>query len=176
MTVQLTINTKPENQERIELNARKTLDNDIMIFDHNLIDIVILTNKNKILTTPKDLINDEVYEAQARFFDFLKNKGVVVLDSVQGGNIYGAIEATYTTSKEYGHPIKHILYTISEFIREERPASEYIEKYKDSIKRRYTDPSVDKSTELGEIPHGPDKGALRNVTTPYGGYYRAYEE
>jgi hypothetical protein len=34
----------------IKLNARKTLDGNIMVYDHPMIDIVIMPTKNKIIT------------------------------------------------------------------------------------------------------------------------------
>lgn len=39
---------------KVKLNVRKTLDNNIVIYDHPLIDIVIIPSKNKIFTIPKD--------------------------------------------------------------------------------------------------------------------------
>ena len=38
----------------LELKARKTLDGNIMIFDHQEIDIVLMPQKNKIVTFAKD--------------------------------------------------------------------------------------------------------------------------
>ena len=55
-----------------ELNARKALNGDIMIFDHTDIDIVILTEKKKIIAFAKDIMSDVVYGAENRLFEFLK--------------------------------------------------------------------------------------------------------
>ncbi len=56
------------------MNARKNLNGDIMIFDHNNIDIVILPEKKKVVAFAKDLVSDEVYGAQNRLFDHLRKK------------------------------------------------------------------------------------------------------
>ena len=57
MTVKIKIaDLPPEPQVTIELNARKTLDGDIMIFDHEDMDIVVMPSKKKVITIPKDLI------------------------------------------------------------------------------------------------------------------------
>ena len=60
-----------------ELNARKSLNGDIMIFDHTDIDIVILSEKKKIVAFAKDIMSDVVYGAENRLFEFLKKKGIV---------------------------------------------------------------------------------------------------
>ena len=61
----------------LELKARKTLDGNIMIFDHHDMDIVLMPEKSKIVTFAKNDFSDMVYAAQDRLFEFLKRKGVV---------------------------------------------------------------------------------------------------
>ena len=51
---------------RLELDVRKSLNGDLMIFDHGDIDIVLSTRTNKITTFPKETLNDLVYGAQNR--------------------------------------------------------------------------------------------------------------
>ena len=46
---------------RLELDVRKSLNGDLMIFDHGDIDIVLSTRTNKITTFPKETLNDLVY-------------------------------------------------------------------------------------------------------------------
>ena len=41
-------------QDSIKLNARKSLDGNIMIFDHEDMDIVVMPSKKKVITFPKD--------------------------------------------------------------------------------------------------------------------------
>ena len=74
----------------IKLNARRTLDGNVMIFDHRDIDIVLMPEKRKIVAFAKQIFGDEVYNAQDRLFSFLRRKGVIEYDSIQGGNIYSS--------------------------------------------------------------------------------------
>jgi hypothetical protein len=61
------------SQEQIvtlELKARKTLDGNIMIFDHEEMDIVLMPRKNKIVTFAKNDFSETVYSAQNRCSSF----------------------------------------------------------------------------------------------------------
>ena len=57
-------------QTSVELNARKTLDGNLLIMDHDDIDIVVLPQENKILSFPKEASIDDTYNTQNRLFDF----------------------------------------------------------------------------------------------------------
>ena len=63
-----------------KLNARKSLNGDIMIFDHTDIDIIVLTEKKKVVAFAKDIMTDVVYGAESRLFEFLKKRGIVAYD------------------------------------------------------------------------------------------------
>ena len=82
----------------IELDIRRTLDGDIMIFDHADIDIVVMKEKQKIVSFPKDMMSEVVYGAQDRLFKFLRRKGLIKIDSIIGGSIYGSLEADLLSS------------------------------------------------------------------------------
>ena len=56
----------------LELKARKTLDGNIMIFDHQQIDIVLMPAKSKIVTFAKDDFSETVYSAQNRLMSLFK--------------------------------------------------------------------------------------------------------
>ena len=77
----LTLKIKIDNRviEKILLNARKTLDNNIIVHDHPELDIFITTANNKIVCLPKDQMDDEVYDAQNRFYKFLTKKEAVII-------------------------------------------------------------------------------------------------
>ena len=62
---------------QIELKARKSLDGNIMIFDHQEIDIVIMPDKNKVVSFAKNDYSEAIYEVQNRLFDFLKRKSLL---------------------------------------------------------------------------------------------------
>ena len=68
---------------KVKLNVRKTLDNNIVIYDHPLIDIVLIPSKNKVFTVPKDVPNSDTYPAQDRYFKFLDKKGVLVKGTIR---------------------------------------------------------------------------------------------
>ena len=93
MSIKLKIDSKPEPQAAVRLNARRSLDGNLMIFDHEDIDIIVMPNKGKVLTLAKDMISDKVYEAQERLFQFLRRKGLIEYGTVRAGNVYGSMEA-----------------------------------------------------------------------------------
>lgn len=155
-----------------ELELRKTLDGNYMIFDHADIDIMVMPSKNKIVAFPSDLMTDFVYGSQKRLFDFLYKKGVINPASVRGGNVYGSLEAELLPSKSFDST-KITLLNISKFIDEERPYFEFVEGYEDMQTDRVLDPDAEDSTELGEVPHEETKGTLRPGYN-YGPYWQAY--
>ena len=67
----MAINAKIELDPRIQLKARRTLDGNIIILDHEDIDVVFLPEKNKCVTFPKESMSDKVYSAQDRMFKYL---------------------------------------------------------------------------------------------------------
>ena len=158
-------------QASMSIVARKTLNGDIAVMDHLDLDIIIMPGKNKILTFAKEEQNDAVYDAQHRFFEYLKKKGVVAPDSIQGGNIYGSLEAAYPeqgSDGENSHQI--ILFTIGKFIEEEKPYFMWDAAHRKSEVERLLEPDVIDSTEYGEVPQKVYKGSIpRKTAYPYGG-------
>ena len=158
-------------QDTIKLNARKSLDGNIMIFDHEDMDIVLMPDKNKIVTFPKDMMEDKTYASQDRLFYFLNKKGVIQYESVRGGSVYGSLEANMATPIEEGvSALQVVLRTIGKFIEEEKPYFQIYNKTEEEQEERLTDPDDKDSTELGEVPHQAEKGSLRPgyVRGPYG--------
>ena len=173
MAIKIKIGSKPappKIERNFELKIRKTLDGNLMIFDHADIDIVILPTKNKVLALPKETMTDAVYGAQNRLFAHLKRKGVIDLTSVQGGNVYGSMEAVIAESHEGLEPIKMVLLNVDTFITEERPYFDFVRSYVDQADELYTDPDDLHSTELGDVPHSDNKGSIKPgyVRDPYG--------
>jgi hypothetical protein len=62
---------KPDASIKMDLKARRTLDGNVLIFDHKDIDIVLMPEKKKIVTFAKNILGDDVYEAQNRLFSYL---------------------------------------------------------------------------------------------------------
>ena len=159
-----------DKKVRLEMDVRKSMNGDLMIFDHGDIDIVLSSNKNKIIAFPKETMNDLVYGAQNRLFAHLRKKGLVIPESIQAGAFYGAIEATMekASSEELSTP-KMTLINISKFINEERPYFEATEAIVSMSDDELVHPDKEDSTELGEVPQKVQQGSIRKgyVRDPY---------
>jgi len=155
---------------RLEMDIRKSLNGDLMIFDHGDIDIVLSTTKNKVIAFPKDTMTDLVYGAQNRLFAHLRKKGLVIPESIQAGSFYGSFEATMEKAlqEDLSTP-KMTLINISEFIDEERPYFESLEAIVAMDDDELIHPDKEDSTELGEVPQKTDQGSIRPgyVRDPY---------
>ena len=151
-----------------ELNARENLNGDLMIYDHKDIDIVLMQEKKKIIAFAKDMLTDNVYGAESRLFEFLRKKGIVAYDSIQGGNIYGSMEAKIIDSKKYDS-VRSALVQIAEWFKEEGPMIEEMEQHDEMMDDELLNPDDDKATELGEVPHEEQKGSIlqKNLFAPY---------
>jgi hypothetical protein len=151
-----------------ELNARESLDGNLMIYDHKDIDIILMQEKKKIVAFAKDMLTDTVYGAESRLFEFLRKKGIVAYDSIQGGNIYGSMEAKILDSKKYDS-VKSALLNIAEWFKEEKPMMDYMEQHDEMMDDALLNPDDDKATELGEVPHEEEKGSIlqKNLFAPY---------
>jgi hypothetical protein len=161
------INNKKQMLE-FQLMMRKALNGDLMIFDHSDIDIVIMLEKKKIVAFAKDLMTETVYGAESRLFEHLKKKGVVAYDSIQGGNVYGSLEAKIYESKDVDS-IKATLYEIAQWIDSEKPYMKSVEALEDMENDLLLNPDMENSTELGEVPHEERKGSIlqRGLFAPY---------
>jgi len=159
-----------EKKVRLEIDARKSVNGDVMIFDHGDIDIVLSATKNKVVIFPKDTLNDLVYGAQNRLFAHLKNRGLIIPESIQAGSFFGALEATLEAPQEteVSAP-KLALINIAGFINEEGPYFENTEAIISMHDDELLHPDKEDSTELGEVPQAVDKGSInpRYIRDPY---------
>jgi len=156
----------------IDMKARKTLAGDIMIPDHADVDVVLMLKTGKIISFPKEELNDIAYGAQNRLFKHLSKKGIIIPDSIQGGHVYGSLEAQMISSEEY-NTVNLAIINISKWIDEEKPYFEFGDEYEEMTSDRFTDPEDEESTELGEVPHDDTKGTLRPGYN-YGPYWQNY--
>ena len=146
---------------QISLEARKTLDGKIMIMDHRDIDIVIDTVNKNIISFPKIEMSDEVYQTQNKYFDYLAKKGVVERNSIQGGDVFASIQASYPDSLDEGvSPAQVVLLSTYKFIQEEIPRFETEEFIDNQIDDNYVYPTPEDSTPLGQVPEVPEKGGI----------------
>ena len=167
---QVEVSEEEKSSKPIVLNmhARKNLNGDIMIFDHNDIDIIILKEKNKIVAFAKDMLTDNVYGAESRMFEFLRKKGIVAYDSIQSGNIYGSMEGTILKSEKINE-IDASLANIAEWMKSEKPFMDSLEAHDDLMDDALLNPDDEHATELGEVPHEEEKGSIlqKNMFAPY---------
>jgi hypothetical protein len=145
----------------IRLDARKTLDGNILIQDHPYMDIILSPKNKKILTLSKVLMDDRSYYTQNRFFDYLYKRGVIDASTVQGSNIYASLEATIPDSLPDGpDPVEVILFCIFKYFREESPSWEREEELKREQEDSMFEPDEEHSTELGEVPEKSKQGGI----------------
>ena len=156
---------------KVFLNVRRSLGGDYMVFDHPLYDVVIMPDKNKIVTFAKRDARMDPYPSQDKFFDFLSTKGALIHDSVQGGNVFGSLEATYPSNDEV-NSLEVLLLIIYSFMKEETKEISAALEYDMAVDDMYADPSEQDSTELGEVPHEEEKGSIPRMNQPYGLIYR----
>jgi hypothetical protein len=156
---------------KIELDLRRGLSGEYFIYDHPLMDIVIMPKKNKIVTFGKRFPKHDPYISQDKYFDYLLRKGTIIPDTVQGGNVLGSLEAVYPINDKVDN-IQAILLLTYLFIQEELPIYKTVEHYDEEFEDELTDPSPEDSTELGEVPQDVRKGSIDRAMTPYGLMYR----
>jgi len=157
---------------RIKLDARKSLDGNIMVFDHKFFDIILIPFKNKILTIPKTNQTLDVYEMMDHFFAFLSQRGAVVNGSIRSGNVFGSLESFYPVNEEID-VLQVLLLLIHTYLQEHAQTFNKLFKYMDDIDDMYVDPDREDSTEYGEVPQSAEKGTLPSpYDKPYGLLYR----
>ncbi len=169
--VRINVHDPTKQVYEFKLNVRRALNGDLMIFDHNDIDIMIISEKKKIVAFAKDMMSDVVYGAENRLFNHLRRQGVIAYDSIQGGNVYGSMEGLMLEMKGERQPesVDYVLYQISEWMNTERPYFESNEAYDNMMDNHLLEPDNEHSTELGEVPHEEEKGGIRqhNLFAPY---------
>ena len=155
-------------KDRIEakLKLRSAINGDLMILDHKDIDIVIKQGDKKIIAFAKETLSDLVYGAEARLLEYLRRNGLIEIDSIQGGNIYGSLEGKLQEGKK---TVEVTLMKISEWMESEEPMMSGRTGYDDMQDDHLLSPDGEFSTELGEVPHEEEKGSIRqhNLFAPY---------
>jgi len=151
---------KPKQLFKITLKVRRTLDANLIVSDHPDIDIVIMPEKMKIIAFARENFDDNIYQAQDRLMKYLFKKGVISLDSICGGNVYGSLEAKIIKPVQE-IPIDNLmLMIISKWIDSEKPSVVYQKAVDDTYTDRITEPEDKDSTELGDVPAAKEKGSV----------------
>ena len=168
----MTVNLKIELDPRIELKIRRTLEGSLVILDHEDMDIVLIPEKNKCITFPKEGMSDKVYSSQDRMFKYLAKKGILSPSKIRGGNVFGSMESEIFESAIPGvDRDQAFLFAVHEYISEERPYFKDSSNYDDARLDAMLRPSAEDSTEFGEVPHSDTKGSLHSKVRPYGFMY-----
>ena len=168
----MSVDLKIEMDPRVSLKARRTLDGNILILDHEDIDIVLISEKGKCVLFPKDEMSDRVYDAQNRVFKHLASTGLINRGSVRGGNVFGALEAELLEEKIPGVKREQaFLYSIHEYMEKEKKFFRTAEKFQDDSLDNLLRPSPEDSTELGDVPQAAQKGSHSPSIRPYGFMY-----
>ena len=151
-----------------KLMTRSAINGDIMILDHKDIDIVLQQKDGKILTFAKETLSDYTYGAESRLMEFMRKKGILEYDSIQGGNIYGSLEGRLMKSTEV-EVNKVALKVISEWMNTEESYLKGSTAYDDMSDDHLLSPDGEYSTELGEVPAAEKKGSIndKNLFAPY---------
>ena len=168
MTSELKITIIYKPVEKIHLKANKSIDGNIIISDHPDMEIFIMPEKSKIVSIPKEELDDEVYDSQKRLFDFLIKKGVVDFNTVQGGNLFMTKEATIPEVTGDGDKIQYCLYAISKFIDEEMPFYKHQKEFEKEMEGKLLEPEPDEYTEFDPTRHSDVKGTLPPKMVKYG--------
>jgi|ETNvirenome_6_85_1030632.scaffolds.fasta_scaffold01598_7 hypothetical protein len=162
ITIKIGDTATPVTQERpvqatIRLKVRKTLDGNITVFDHPMIDIMIVPSRNKIVTIPKEEYGEEAYQVQRSFLNELIRLGVLELGSIQGTFLFNAFEATIAASEsEEISPIQVLLLQIENILKREVAEIEQAIDYEEDVIDNFTNPDEEDSTELGQYPNEED--------------------
>tara|TARA_R110002074_G_C12463837_1_gene659628 strand:+ start:656 stop:1180 length:525 start_codon:yes stop_codon:yes gene_type:complete len=167
MPSEINITIKQKKLKTVALEVRKSLDGNLMIFDHRDIDIVIIPEARKVVTFPKSDYSKHVYPSQDKLFNHLRQEGVIQYDSIKGGNIFMSMEAVIAESEEV-NAIDATLYSISKFMDIEKETFEYEDDMAKEEEEYLTEPTPEDSTELGEVPEEPRKGSIMPGINPYG--------
>jgi len=168
----MTLSVDIKRDPVVSLKTRRTLDGNVMIFDHEDIDIVLSVESAKCVSFPKGQMSDKAYQAQDRMFDFLAKRGIVDRSSVKGGNIHGSLEAAILESKVPGvDQLQACLYILSEYLNQEKPYFRATANFEDDKLDYMLRPSAEDSTELGDVPQSDKKGAHGSGRGPYGFMY-----
>ena len=145
---------------------------DFLIFDHDLLDIVVSNDKKKISTFPKDSITEETYHIQEKLLKTLAKHGVIDRSSIRAGSVHSSLEGKIEESKQDGiSAFQMALLEVYNFLQEEQPNMNSRKHFKSRLQDFFLDPTEEESTELGEVPHDEKKGTMDHQVRPYGYQY-----
>lgn len=167
MTVNIDINPDKSSEEvdepgslKVSIRARRALDGSIIITEHPDIDIVYMSQQKKVVAFAKKSMDDSIYATQSRLFEYLFKRGIVSQESIRGGNVYSSLEADVLTPVDNIPVDSIVVLNISKFIDYETPSAMFNKGVEAGETDRLLDPDSEDSTELGDVPHSPEKGSI----------------
>ena len=156
----------------VKLNARKTLDNNVIVYDNRFFNVVLIPFKNKIITMPKQNVNRDTYPMQNDFLTFLQDKGALVFGSIRSGSTFRSLEAFYAVNDDVD-VLQVILLLTKSYIKLHGHDYTTLDDYLEDVEDMYVEPPADETTPYGKVPQKPTKGSLPDVyDKPYGLLYR----
>ena len=151
----------------VRFKMRKSLEGNLMIFDHRDIDIVVMPKDKKVVSFPKNEMGSQVYDAQDRMFRFLHKMGVIKYGTVQGGAVYNSMQADLPTTDEY-NVVDFVLFALEKWLDAERPYFEFEKAFYDRFDQELTKPDIEDSTNFDPKRQAKEKGSIRPGLQPYG--------
>jgi hypothetical protein len=169
----ITINKPEPAKVVLPVNVKKTLDGNILIKDHPLIDIMIVPASNKIVTMPKDNKYRDTYGAQKELYDLLRKFGLITYDSVQGGTLYGALEAKYPENDKVDS-LSALLVGIYKLLQQHQQYSKIETDYEETFEDSLTEPGEGEYTdyETAMSTHRVRKGSIDPKQKAFGLLFR----
>ena len=164
---------KEKTFKKIKLSIGKTLEGNMIITDHQNMNVIVMPEKGKILAIPKGEFSNDVYTDQDQMFQHLLINGVILPDSIIGGNIYGSMEAKFPIEKKgEEEPIDVVLLNLYNFISRDKKEFSIRKRFIDDLEKELLNPDEENSTDLGEIPQEKFKGSIPKYGFPTRGIYR----
>ena len=159
-------------QATVKLKARKSLGGNIIISDHQLMDLVLVPAKNKVLIVPRPGFGQETYYKQKDFYNVLSRRGVFE-GPLEGGTIHGVFEAKLGVSEDLSS-VQVALLEIERYFKQEAVEEGFGEDFDNEIEDRFINPEDEDSTEFGEIEPEEESRKSQAALPPhqhYGGYW-----
>ena len=157
-------------QATVKLKARKSLDGNIIISDHQLMDLVLVPAKNKVLIVPRPGFGQETYFKQKDFYNTLTRRGVFS-GPLEGGSIHGVFEAILGVSEDLSS-VQVALLEIERYFKQEAVEEGFGEDFDAELEDRFINPDDEESTESGEVEPEEVTRQTPNTVPPiqhYGG-------
>jgi len=158
----------------VKLNARKTLDNNIIIYDNRFFNVILIPFKNKIVTMPKQNVNRDTYPMQNDYLSFLQDKGALVFGSIRSGSTFRSLEAFYAVNEDVD-VLQVVMLLTKSYIDQHGHDYTTLDDYLEDVEDMYVDPPADETTPYGKVPQETEKGAIPgqiDALKPYGLLYR----